>query len=317
MNRSRLLTGLGAAPLALAALRAPARAQNDAILIAGTANDSGAEIFYADDLGMYKKAGLNGVTVERLNSPGAAAAAVVGGTVTVGTLTIPGIALAVEKGLPIAIIAPASLYNSATPTSGIIVLKNAPYKKAADLNGKTLATRDIGNMSYYGAKVWIDKNGGDSKSIKWVEVTDTQALAAMQAGRVDGASVSEPALDEAIHGEARMLAACYDAIADKFMIAAYFTTRDYARAHPDIVRKISQVIMEAGAWGNKNRAQSAKILEKYAQAPVRPDNTRVTYAERMRAADAQPVLDVLAQYGVLKAPMKAADLFAPQVPLSP
>jgi NitT/TauT family transport system substrate-binding protein len=232
-------------------------------------------------------------------------------------LTIPGIAVARDKGIPIKIIAPASIYNAATPTSGIIVLKNSPIRKAADLNGKTIATRDIQNMSFYGAKAWIDKNGGDSKSVKWVEINDAQAMAAMQAGRVDAASVSEPALDDAIHNpDGRLLGACYDAIGNGFMIAAYFVTEDYARTHPDVCRKVNAAILEAGVWGNKNRAASAKILEKYSGVPVPPTNTRVTYAERTRPADVQPVLDLLVRYGVITTPMKAVDLFATQVPLS-
>jgi NitT/TauT family transport system substrate-binding protein len=304
--------------LAAAALapRAGSAQDKTPIVIGGTANDSGAEIFYAADLGFYAKQGLN-VTVQVLNSPGAAVAAVVGGTLTVSTLTTPGIAAAHDKGIPIKIIAPASIYNSALPTSGIIVLKNSPIKTAADLNGKTLATRDISNMSYYGAKIWIDKNGGDSKTVKWVEINDAQALAAIQAGRVDAASVSEPALDDAIHNpDGRLLAACYDAIGDNFMIAAYFTTEDFARTHPDVVRKLNAAIIEAGVWGNKNKAASAKILEKYSGVPVPPSNTRVTYAEKTRPADVQPVLDLLTKYGVLKTTIKPSDLFASEIPLS-
>jgi NitT/TauT family transport system substrate-binding protein len=261
----------------------PAAAQNAApsITVGGTANDSGGQVFYAQ-------------------------------------LTIPGIALARQNGVPIVIIAPTSIYSSAAPTSGIIVLKNSPVRKASDLDGKVVATRDISNMSYYGAKAWIDKNGGDSKSIKWIEISDTQTVPAMLAGRVDAASVSEPALDDAIHGpDARMLAPVYDAIGDKFLIAAYFTTEEYARAHPDAVRTFAKVIVAAGVWANRNRALSAKILEKYAGVAVAPGTTRVTYAELMRVADVQPVLDMLQQYGVLKSPIHAADLFAPQVPVTP
>jgi NitT/TauT family transport system substrate-binding protein len=261
----------------------PAAAQNAApsITVGGTANDSGGQVFYAQ-------------------------------------LTIPGIALARQNGVPIVIIAPTSIYSSAAPTSGIIVLKNSPVRKASDLDGKVVATRDISNMSYYGAKAWIDKNGGDSKSIKWIEISDTQTVPAMLAGRVDAASVSEPALDDAIHGpDARMLAPVYDAIGDKFLIAAYFTTEEYARAHPDAVRTFAKVIVAAGLWANRNRALSAKILEKYAGVAVAPGTTRVTYAELMRVADVQPVLDMLQQYGVLKSPIHAADLFAPQVPVTP
>jgi NitT/TauT family transport system substrate-binding protein len=309
------------AAVAVAAILAagPAGAQNAApsISVGGTANDSGGQVFYAQDLGMFEKAGLN-VKVQALNNPGAVAAAVAAGSLTIGSLTIPGIALARQNGVPIAIIAPTSIYSSAAPTSGIIVLKSSPIRKASDLNGKTVATRDISNMSYYGAKAWIDKNGGDSKSIKWIEITDTQTVPAMLAGRVDAASVSEPALDDAIHGpDARMLAPVYDAIGDKFMIAAYFTTEEYARAHPDVVRTFAKVILDAGIWANHNRPLSAKILEKYAGVPVAAGTTRVTYAERMRVADVQPVLDMLQQYGVLKSPIRAADLFAPQVPVTP
>ena len=280
------------------------------IVVAGTPNDSGGTIFYAQDLGMFKKAGLN-VKIQSMNNPGSIVAAVVGGSVTIGTLTIPGLAIAREKGVPIVIIAPGSIYSSATPTSGIIVLKNSPYKKASDLNGKTIATRDLSNLSYYGAINWIDKNGGDSKSVKWVEVTDTATVPAMLAGRVDAASVSEPALDDAVHGpDARMLAPVYDAIGDKFLIGGNFTSEAYAKAHPSVVRAFERVIINAGIWANHNRAQSAKILEKYAGVPVPPGATRVTYAERLHSADAQPVLDMLQSAGVLKTPLPAADLFA-------
>jgi NitT/TauT family transport system substrate-binding protein len=283
------------------------------IVVAGAPNDSGGAIFYAQDLGMFKKAGLN-VKIQAMNNPGSIAAAVVGGSVTIGTLTIPGVAIAREKGIPIVIIAPGPIYSSATPTSGIIVLKNSPIKKAADLNGKTIATRDISNLSYYGGNNWIDKNGGDSKTVKWVEITDTQTVPALLAGRIDAASVSEPALDDAVHGtSARMLAAVYDAIGDKFLIGGNFTTEAYAKTHPDVVRAFERVILEAGTWANHNRSLSAKILEKYAGVPVPPQATRVTYAERMRAADAQPVLDMLAGYGVIKPAPRAADLFSPTV----
>lgn len=315
MKRSAVLAALGAAPVALATGRSPARAQNDPILISGTANDSGAEIFYAKDLGLFAKAGLTNVTVNRLNSPGAAAAAVVGGTLTVGTLSMPSFVVARAKGLPIVIIAPASLYNSAKPTTGIIVLQDSPIKTAAHLNGKTIATRDIENLSYYGTLDWIDKNGGNSKTVKWIEMDDPLIMPGMRAHHVDAGVVSEPVFDDALHAGARLLGACDDAIGSHFLIACYFTTADYARAHPDIVRKIGQVIVQAGVWANKHQAESAKILEKYAGTPVPPGITRVTYAESMRAADVVPILNLMQQFGILKQAIDPATLFAPEVPL--
>ena len=309
MNRAAALR-LGASAATVAFCGAQTSAP---IRIIGARNDSGAEIYYAQELGWYAEAGLDART-EAINASSTVAGAVLSGNATFGGMTIPALALAHERGLPIAIVAPAAIYSSATPTAGIFVLKDSPFKKAADLNGKTLTTLDISNMGYYGAKAWIDKNGGDSKTIKWFEMPESAALAAMKAGRVDAAEVSEPALDVAIHGpDARLLAPCYDAIGDHFLISAYFASLDYAKAHPDVVQRFCDVIVRAGAWANKNHAQSAKILEKYIGVPIPASNTRASYTERVRPADAQPVLDVLLQYGALKKPLRAADLFAPQI----
>jgi NitT/TauT family transport system substrate-binding protein len=317
IRRALRLAAAVALVLAFAPARLGAQVVSPEIIVGATPNDSGGTPFYAQDLGLYKKHGLN-VRVEPFENPGAVAAAVVGGSLTFGTLTVPGIAVAREKGLPIAIVAPSAIYSSATPTSGIIVLSNSPIKKASDLNGKVIATRDIGNLSYYGALYWVDKNGGDSKSLKWVEINDTATVPALLAGRIDAASVSEPAFDDALHGSyARMLAPIYNVIGNKFLIGASFTTLDFAKAHPDIVRRFNDTIIEAGIWANKNRGLSAKIIEKYAGAPVPPGTTRVTYAERLCPADAQPVLDMLVQYGALKSAVRASDLFAPAVLTTP
>jgi NitT/TauT family transport system substrate-binding protein len=304
--------------VAVAVLAAPAasRADDTPIVLSGPPNDSSGTMLYATDLGMFAKAGLN-VKLQTVNNPGSIAAAVVGGSVTIGNLTVPAVALARDKGIPLVIIAPGSIYSSAAPTSGIIVLKSSPIRKAADLNGKSIATRDLSNLSYYGAKTWIDKNGGDSKTVKWVEIPDPQTVPALAAGRVDAASVSEPALDDATHGpDARMLAAVYDAIGDKFMISAYFTTEEYAKAHPDVIRKFAEVIVNAGIWANKNHVESAKILEKYSGVAVPPSATRVTYAERMRPADIDAVLATLQQYNLVKPGVKSAEMYAPNAAIT-
>ena len=233
---------------------APVAAQTgDQIVVAAPPIDSSGEAFYAADLGLFAKAGLN-VKIVPMTNAGAIAPAVSSGAVNIGSLTVPSIAIAREKGVPLTIIAPASVYSSAAPTSGIVVLKTSPLRKAADLNGKTLATRDLSNLSYYGALTWIDKNGGDSKSVHWIELNDTAGIAAMQQGRIDGASMSEPALDDAVHGAGRMLGAVYDAIGDKFLIAVYFTTESYAKDHPDVMRKFADVIVAAGKWANAHHA---------------------------------------------------------------
>lgn len=308
MNR---LAAAGLLAAILLATRASAQTP-DQLVVATPPIDSSGEVFYALEMGFFAKQGLD-VKIVPMNNAGAIAPAVISGAVAIGGLTVPAVALAREKAVPLTIVAPGSVYSKAAPTSGIIVLKTSPLRKAADLDGKTIGTRDITNMSYYGSNVWIDKNGGDSKSVKWIEINDNVAVAAMQQGRIDAASVSEPGLDDALHGDARLLGPVYDAVGDKFLIAVFFTTEAYANAHADTMRRFAAAILAAGKWANQNHAASAKILEKYAGVPIPPGYTRVTYAERLRAADAQPVLDMLASYGVIKPNPHAAELFSPTV----
>jgi NitT/TauT family transport system substrate-binding protein len=301
-----------AAAIALCAPLTASSQESEQIVVLAPAIDSSGQIFYAQDLGLYKEAGLN-VKVQIANNPGVTVPAVMGGSATFGSVSIPGIALARAKNIPIVVVAPGDVYSSATPNGGLIVLKDSPLKKASDLDGKTIGTRDLTNLSYYATQAWIDKNGGDAKTVKWVELNDTVAVPALVAHRVDAACASEPALDAAILGpdaKARLFAKMDDAIAKKFMISAVVSTAAYAQAHPEIVRKFAAAIIKAGIWANSHHAESAAILNKYAGVSFAPGSTRAIYAEQVRPSDAQPVLDILAQFGVIKPTLRAGDLFA-------
>jgi NitT/TauT family transport system substrate-binding protein len=315
VKRSNFITDAIVAGGLTAALGTRAGAQAvPALNAAGVMNETAALLFYAADMGFYDKAGVR-VSTSVLGNSGAISAAIASGAIQVGSFAISVGALARQRGVPLVLIAPAGLYLSTTPTSGLIVRKDSPYTKAADLNGKTIATRDLANMSYFGAKQWMDKNGGDSKSVKWIEVPDTSVVPALQAGRFDAASISEPALGDAIRGgDMRSLASVFDSIAKRFLISGYFTSEDVVKSQPDAIRKFAAVMNSTAVWANHNLPASAKILEKYEHVPVPPGSPRVTFADRLRASDVQPVLDVMYDYGSLKAPMRANEMFSPLIP---
>ena len=303
----------GSLAVALAAGSATARAQTAPIEAAGALNETAALLFYAAQMGFYQRAGLN-VHITALDNAGAISSAIASGAVQVGSFSISVGALARERGLPLTMIAPAGLYVSSSPTSGLIVAAASPIRTAADLNGKTIAVRDLSNMSYFGAKAWIAKNGGDAGSVHWIEIADPAAAGAIKARRIDAASVSEPALDDALReGDVRSLGSVFDAIAPRFLISGYFVNDDFVKTRPGDVRTFARAIAQTAVWANQNRARTAAILAEVAHLPVRPDSPRVMYAEQLRASDVQPVLDLLVASGYLSAPMHARDLFSPLV----
>jgi ABC-type nitrate/sulfonate/bicarbonate transport system substrate-binding protein len=278
----------------------------------GTApNDSAGPTFYAEALGYYKDAGLD-VTLNFMNSTTSALAS---GATAVSAMPTTLVSVARDKGVPFVMIAPLSLYLSSNSDHALVVLKDSPYRTAADLNGKAIGTRDLGNMSYFGARLWLDKNGGDSKSVHWFELSDPLDVAAMKAKRIDAASISEPALTPALRsGDVRVLGPVFDAIAPRFLVAACVTTETFAKEHPAVVRAYADVIAKTAKWANANQAQSGVMLAKYTNAPVPAGALRAQYAERLRVADVQPVLDLMLSTGQIKTAQRAADLFSPLVP---
>jgi ABC-type nitrate/sulfonate/bicarbonate transport system substrate-binding protein len=89
------------------------------------------------------------------------------------------------------------------------------------------------------------------------------------------------------------------AIAPTLFSSAHFTTLPYAKAHADEIRRIQTALAQAADWANKNREQSALILEKIAHVSPEVVNasTRSFYGDRLDAADLQPLIDVAAKYG--------------------
>jgi NitT/TauT family transport system substrate-binding protein len=308
------VAGTGLASLFGKNLTSAAFAQTiPSVTIAAPANDSAAEYLYAADLGYFTTAGLN-VQAQIINNAGTISSAVASGAIGIGGLTVPIVALAYDHNIPLRIVAPGAVYTSASPTSGLIVLKDSPIHQAAELNGKTIGVRDINNLNTIAARVWMAQNGGDAASVKFIEITEALSVEAMKQGRIDAASISNPSFSDLTRADARVLATVYDNIAKYFLVAVYFTTESYARAHPDVIKKVAAVISSTAKWANENHAQSAKILEKYSGSPVPPDIPRVHYAEQLRAVDVQPVLDALYKYGAIKKSIRAAELFAPGAP---
>lgn len=303
------ITALAAA-VALGSAPAPTTAQALAtIRVATTPIDIGAQPFYAEDLGFFKAHGLTVETQEIANG-GAIVAAVVGGSIDIAQSNVVSLAQAHERGLPLVVIAPAGMYSWKTPTSALVVAGNSPYHTAKDLNGKTIGCNGLKNISQIGPQAWMDANGGDQASAKYLEMTFGEMSPALQSGRIDAGLLAEPFLSRALAQGNRILGPAYDGIAKNFLIGAWFTTAAWAKAHPDLVKRFQASMLETATWANKHQAESAPILLKYTKIAVSPNMKRAMYSQKMEVGLMQPVINASAKYGAIKAPFPAIDLMA-------
>jgi len=307
VRRSAALAGAGAT---LIAARTPARAQAlQTMRIATLPFDAGSELFYAVDNGFFAKAGID-VKLETQQSGPAIAAAVASGALDAGFSNVVSIAAAYKRGLPFTFIAPGAIYASAAPSTVLMVRSDSPIRTGRDMNGKILGVNGLKNIAQYAPAYWIDRNGGDSTTVKFVEVAPAEDYAAIDTRRLDACNVAEPQITE-MKPIGRVLGKPYDLLGEGWMIAGYFTTRQWADEHPDLYRRFVSVMRETAQWANRNQDKSADILAKYTRLDPQliRSGVRARFGETAVTPEMlQSSIDLSARYKLFETTFPASEL---------
>lgn len=309
MSRGDALGTLAVGLATIPALMCQAQAAS-AIRMLAITNESGLSPFYADQFGFFKKAGLD-VDVRMQGNGGGAAilAAVIGGAADVGEANPLSLALAYKRGAPVVAFAPTAIYRSKASTAYLLVAKNSPIETALDLNGKAVAIISLKDATQLATRLWMDKNGGDSTTVKFVEMPFSDMAPALVQNRVDAAFVTEPTLTNAL-GTARILADPFGAIAPEFFLGTFITTRTFAEANPDLMHRLATALRETARWANSHHRETGPILVKLTKiAPATLERMRrATFGERLTPQGLQPLIDLAARYGLLSASFPAREL---------
>jgi NitT/TauT family transport system substrate-binding protein len=295
---------LTACPLCAGAQNAPV------VRVLELTGDGASEGAYALGGGFFKKYGLD-ASVAQTTGGGAVVAAVVGGSAEIGFSNLISVAAAIERGIPVTIIAPATLFNSKAPDILLMKARRSSYKSGADLNGKIVAVTTLDGELQLGAAVWIDKTGGNSKLVHFVELPETAMAAALVQGRIDAAMMTEPHVTQA-RTDVDLVGNADSAIAPQFVSGVYFAATAWTDAHPDIARRVAQALRETAHWANTHHAETAAIIAHGLDldAPTINAMTRSTYAESLTVPGISPALDVAFAYGRLKEPFDVKQLVA-------
>jgi NitT/TauT family transport system substrate-binding protein len=310
ISRSLFVLGSGAAALATARSMAASAADLIPLRVAMSPTDPTAEAFYAQDLGLFKSAGFD-VQISLMRNTGALVAGLAGGSLDVIGGSIVPIAAAHKSGIEILTIAPGNIYAGAPTPAVIVTGMKSTIKSGADLNGKTCAVNGIKDLSQVALQAWADSTGGDSKSIKIIEVAFPEIPAALAAGRVEAGMLVEPFASSALNsGQVRVLGDAMSAIGKRFMLTGWFAKASWLADNRDSGHRFTNVMLQTAKWANGHRTESGAILSKYASLPLDAVRgmVRAYYGETpLTAEQAQPVLDAASKYVDLPR-IAAADL---------
>jgi NitT/TauT family transport system substrate-binding protein len=295
MKRSHALLTLGLT-LGLPAVSRAADAPLAVINLINLPADNSAEVYYAQELGFFKDAGLD-VRITPMTNSGAIIAALAGGGGDIGNAVVGSVADARSKGIPVLYIAPAGLYDAASPTAALVTIKGSPITKAADLDGKVVAVSGLNDLTYFATRAWMDKNGGNSATVKWIELPFPTMAAAVTQHRVDAAYVIEPFYTAAAD-ELHILARAAESVAPRYQATGWIATESWLASHADLALRFASAIHRTAIWANAHQKESAEILVKYLKLDpaIVGKMKRVPYAVTLETRYVQPPINTAAKY---------------------
>lgn len=278
------------------------------IRIVDAGQDVDAEAFYAQELGIFKKYGINAeITLLRKGGGAAAVAALTGGAADIGEGDIISATLAHQRGIPIVFLAPSGIFRAAAPTTEVVVAKNSPIQSGKDLEGKAIALISPEGPSRIATNLWLESSGAALDKVSFIELPAVDMAANVERGTVAAAVINEPSL-VASQSCCRVLANNFQSVGNVWQLNAWYTTADWAAKNPALARKFAQAMREAAQWANNpaNHAKSGEILAKYTPFPpeLLPKMNRATYGETLDPKTMMPLLNAALKY---KALQSAAD----------
>ena len=254
----------------------------------------------------FKDAGLD-ITQKNVTSGAVAVPLLLNGQLQFSEADSVGALTAISKGVPLVIVG-AVTSGGATPetdNTGVLVKPGGPINSAAALSGKTVAVNAIGGSAQLSAEAAIDKLGGNSQEVRFVELPPAAMVAAVQKGTVAAAVTS------AIDGQAAGLRVLFSPLAAGMPSApliVWITSRAYAASHAAIVAEFAKATAQADAYLAAHPDIVRQITVSTSTAKVSPALAKKLVLAQflpttVQKASLQMVVDVMEKYKVISSPI--------------
>ena len=267
-------------------------------------------MYYAARSSSMKKAGFD-ITLASANSGAAGMAAVLGRQYELCKANPVGIASAHVHGIDIRVVLPANVHDSRQPLALLQVAAASTAATGADLNGKTIGVPSVGDLNTLAIRSWVDKNGGDSKTLKFIELPNSVLEVALTEHRVDAAVLQSPQVFVSIaNGATRTLGDAWSAIAPRFYAGMWVGRTEWVAANQAAIQRLRPPYFEAEEYVMRHPAETASLISEITNIPAADvlKMRRSIYGTSLDPALFQPVIDVAYKYGVIDRSFAAKDM---------
>ena len=269
-----------------------------------------APIYLGVSQGYFEEEGLD-VTLELAQGGAAIVPAVVSGEYQFGFSNVTSLLLATSNDVPLKAVAPGNFTTGADPDFGAVVVPaDSEIQTAADLAGHTVAVNTLNNIGDSTIRHVVEEDGGDPEAIEFVEMGFPDMPAAVAGAQVDAAWIVEPHLTRALEQGARVVSWNFAETDPELMIAAYFTSQQYATENPEVVEAFVAALDKSFEFAEANPDETRAILDEYTEIEpaVKEAMVMPRFATEFSEDTVQLLADLALEYGLVTEPVDFADL---------
>lgn len=259
-------------------------------------------VYVADEKGWFAEEGLELQWVGEV--PAAQlVTAVATRSVDFANRMTPMVLTARAGGGKVKIIAAGAQTTPERPHMKYLVAPKSPITSVKDLKGKKVGINSFGACSEYVLKVLLERNGL-GKDVEFVVVPDANQEQALTQGLIDVGVLHSPYYEKVVKtGVGRELFSDYAVDQGISGMLPYFVNEDFAREHPEVVRKFVKVLVRASDWTNEHHDEAGLIFAKRRGLDPQYASSWSYYPHGLVPGDAvvQWWIDLLVKEGKLKA----------------
>jgi NitT/TauT family transport system substrate-binding protein len=225
--------------------------------------------YVAKDEGLFAKHGLD-VDFLPTASNQTLVAAAVAGTHQFVSISPTVLLQALDSGIDLVAIANCGVTSKRTAVNvGIAVRNGVEIKQPSDLKGKKIGLPGLGGTLDILLRQWLKQNQIDPKSITFIEVPIPNTADVLKSGSIDGIVAGQPSLGRAVDLSNGYIAFNFmKDLPENLPYTGFVSTRQWATANPEAVRKFQAAIAEGAAFAKTNPEKTQEYIAKYTKLPL-------------------------------------------------
>jgi NitT/TauT family transport system substrate-binding protein len=248
--------------------------------------------------GFFSAEGLD-VTTEVVQSAAAAVPALLNGDLQfLESSTAPTLAALANK-VPVKVVGNETIMNDAQAT--LLVAADGP-KSLSDLAGKPVAVNALKGFLQLAVQSSVDKAGGDSNAIKFIELPFANMIGALKAGSVAAIAVTEPLSTIGQMQGLRVLSQVWHGVPEHAAAGWQLTSASYAAKEPEVVAKFQRALKKSVTYASQHPEEARSIAQTYIKVDpaILQKITIPVYVPEVSVQATEDLATLMKKYGYIK-----------------